>query len=144
MAAQKETAIISGKAFWTKLNRKDEYSDKYQMDIGDLSDKSKEVLTSHGVKLKNKNDDRGQFITARTQYLVPVIDSNKKVIDSDTLIGNGSSVRVKVDFNKTHPFVEKYGTSMYLKKVQVTELVEYGKDDFDDDDDLVQLSYQGL
>ena len=137
MAAQKETAIISGKAFWTKLNRKDEYSDKYQLDVGDLSEKSKEVLTSHGVKLKNKNDDRGEFITARTQYLVPVIDSDKKVIDSDTLIGNGSSVRVKIDFNKTHPFVEKYGTSMYLKKVQVTELVEYGKDDFDDDDDLI-------
>tara|TARA_R100001443_G_scaffold84537_2_gene91158 strand:+ start:611 stop:1027 length:417 start_codon:yes stop_codon:yes gene_type:complete len=137
MAAQKETAIISGKAFWTKLNRKDEYSDKYQLDVGDLSEKSKEVLTSHGVKLKNKNDDRGEFITARTQYLVSVIDSDKKVIDSDTLIGNGSSVRVKVDFNKTHPFVEKYGTSMYLKKVQVTELVEYGGNDFDDDDDLV-------
>jgi len=137
MAAQKETAIISGKAFWTKLNRKDEYSDKYQLDVGDLSEKSKEVLTSHGVKLKNKNDDRGEFITARTQYLVPVIDSDKKVIDSDTLIGNGSSVRVKIDFNKTHPFVEKYGTSMYLKKVQVTELVEYGRDDFDDDDDLI-------
>ena len=137
MAAQKETAIISGKAFWTKLNRKDEYSDKYQLDVGDLSEKSKEVLTSHGVKLKNKNDDRGEFITARTQYLVPVIDSDKKVIDSDTLIGNGSSVRVKIDFNKTHPFVEKYGTSMYLKKVQVTELVEYGGNDFDDDDDLI-------
>lgn len=138
MAAQKETAIISGKAFWTKLNRKDEYSDKYQLDVGDLSEKSKEVLTSHGVKLKNKNDDRGEFITARTQYIVPVMDSDKKVIDQDTLIGNGSSVRVKVDFNKTHPFVEKYGTSMYLKKVQVTELVEYGsKDGFDDDDDML-------
>jgi len=137
MAVQKETAIISGKAFWTKLNRKDEYSDKYQLDVGDLSDKSKEVLTSHGVKLKNKNDDRGEFITARTQYLIPVIDSDKKIIDRDTLIGNGSSVRVKVDFNKNHPFAEKYGTSMYLKKVQVTELVEYGRDEFDDDDDMV-------
>ena len=137
MAVQKETAIISGKAFWTKLNRKDEYSDKYQLDVGDLSDKSKEVLTSHGVKLKNKNDDRGEFITARTQYLIPVIDSDKKTIDRDTLIGNGSSVRVKVDFNKNHPFAEKYGTSMYLKKVQVTELVEYGRDEFDDDDDMV-------
>ena len=137
MAVQKETAIISGKAYWTKLNRKDEYSDKYQLDIGDLSDKSKEVLTSHGVKLKNKNDDRGEFITARTQYLIPVIDSDKKTIDRDTLIGNGSSVRVKVDFNKNHPFAEKYGTSMYLKKVQVTELVEYGRDEFDDDDDMV-------
>ena len=137
MAVQKETAIISGKAYWTKLNRKDEYSDKYQLDVGDLSDKSKEVLTSHGVKLKNKNDDRGEFITARTQYLVPVIDSDKKIIDRDTLIGNGSSVRVKVDFNKNHPFAEKYGTSMYLKKVQVTELVEYARDEFDDDDDMV-------
>ena len=137
MAVQKETAIISGKAYWTKLNRKDEYSDKYQLDVGDLSDKSKEVLTSHGVKLKNKNDDRGEFITARTQYLVPVIDSDKKTIDRDTLIGNGSSVRVKVDFNKNHPFAEKYGTSMYLKKVQVTELVEYARDEFDDDDDMV-------
>ena len=137
MAVQKETAIISGKAYWTKLNRKDEYSDKYQLDVGDLSDKSKEVLNSHGVKLKNKNDDRGEFITARTKYLVPVIDSDKKIIDRDTLIGNGSSVRVKVDFNKNHPFAEKYGTSMYLKKVQVTELVEYAKDEFDDDDDMV-------
>ena len=67
MAVQKETAIISGKAYWTKLNRKDEYSDKYQLDVGDLSDKSKEVLNSHGVKLKNKNDARGEFITDRTQ-----------------------------------------------------------------------------
>ena len=47
MVAQKETAIISGKAYWTKLNRKDEFSDKYQMDIGGLSDKSKEVLLYH-------------------------------------------------------------------------------------------------
>ena len=38
MAAQKETAIIDGKAYWSKLDRKDEFSDKYQMDIGDLSD----------------------------------------------------------------------------------------------------------
>jgi hypothetical protein len=134
MAEQKETAIISGKAFWTKFNRKDEYSDKYQLDVGDLSDKSKEVLASHGVRLKNKEDDRGEFVTARTRYVVSVIDSDKKTIDQDTLIGNGSSVKVKVAFNKTHPFVEKYGTSLYLNKVQVTELVEYGrKDEFDDD-----------
>lgn len=134
MAEQKETAIISGKAYWTKLNRKDEYSDKYQLDVGDLSDKSKEVLATHGVKLKNKEDDRGEFVTARTRYVVVVIDSDRKVIDQDTLIGNGSSVKVKVAFNKTHPFAEKYGTSLYLNKVQVTELVEYGnKDEFDDD-----------
>ena len=137
MVAQKETAIISGKAYWTKLNRKDEFSDKYQMDIGGLSDKSKEVLLSHGVKLKNKEDDRGEFVTAKTQYTVPVIDSDKQAINGNTLIGNGSGVKVKVAFNKNHAFVEKYGTSLYLNKVQVTELVAYGKDEFDDDDDEV-------
>jgi hypothetical protein len=136
MAAQKETAIISGKAYWTKLNRKDEYSDKYQMDIGDLSDKSKEVLASHGVMLKNKDDDRGEFVTAKTRYTVPVMDSDKQVMDQNTLIGNGSSVKVKVAFNKNHAFVDKYGTSLYLNKVQVTDLVQYGgKDEFDDEDE---------
>lgn len=136
MASQKETAIITGKAYWTKLNRKDEYSDKYQMDIGDLSEKSKELLSSNGVKLKNKEDDRGEFVTPKTRYIVPVMDSHKKTIDKDTLIGNGSSVKVKVAFNKTHPFVDKYGTSLYLNKVQVIELVEYAKDDFNDEEDF--------
>ena len=132
MAAQKETAIIDGKAYWSKLDRKDEFSDKYQMDIGDLSDKSRELLTSNGVRFKNKNDDRGEFVTARTRYNVPVMNSDKEPMDSSTLIGNGSEVRVKVAFNKTHAFVDKYGTSLYLNKVQVIDLVEYGKNDDDD------------
>ena len=129
MATQKETAIISGKAFWTKLNRKDEFSDKYQMDIGNLSEESKELLTTNGVIFKNKNDDRGEFVTARTRYDVPVMNSDKEPMERSTLIGNGSSVRVKVAFNKNHAFVDKYGTSLYLNKVQVIDLVEYGNDD---------------
>ena len=132
MAAQKETAIIDGKAYWRKLDRKDEYSDKHQMDIGHLSDKSRELLTSNGVRFKNKNDDRGEFVTARTRYNVPVMNSDKEPMDSSTLIGNGSEVRVKVAFNKNHAFVDKYGTSLYLNKVQVIDLVEYGKNDDDD------------
>ena len=54
MAAQRETAVIEGKAYWSKLNKKDEYSDKYQMDIGNLSEETKELLKENGVKVKNK------------------------------------------------------------------------------------------
>ena len=54
-------------------------------------------------------------------------------MDATTLIGNGSDVRVKVAFNKDHAFSDKYGTALYLNKVQVIELVQYGKDDFDND-----------
>ena len=132
----RETAVISGKAFWTKLNRRDEYSDKYQMDIGELSEKSKDVLSSHGVNLKNKEDDRGEYVTARSKYIVPIIDSDKRQVDLETLIGNGSEVKAKVAFNKTHGFVDKNGTSLYLNKVQVVSLIEFRQDtDFDDDDD---------
>lgn len=141
MALQKESAIIRGKAFWTKLNRKDEFSEKYQMDVGNLAEKSKDVLISHGVHLKNKEDDRGEFITARSKWIVPIMDTEKQLIDNDVLIGNGSDVKVKVTFNKNHPFSEKHGTSMYLTKVQVVNLVTFSNDDddsdFDDDDDLV-------
>jgi len=131
MAAQKETAIINGKAFWSKLDRKDEFSDKHQMDIGHLSDESKELLTSNGVVLKNKDDDRGEFVTARTRYVVPVMNADKEPMATSTLIGNGSNVRVKVAFNKDHNFVDKYGTSLYLNKVQVIELIPYGSDSDD-------------
>ena len=31
MAAQRETAVIEGKAYWSKLNKKDEYSDKMRV-----------------------------------------------------------------------------------------------------------------
>ena len=129
MSVQREAAIISGKAFWSKLDRKDGFSDKYQMDIGDLSEESKELLTTNGVIFKNKNDDRGEFVTARTRYDVPVMNSDKEPMERSTLIGNGSEVRVKVAFNKNHAFVDKYGTSLYLNKVQVINLVEYGNDD---------------
>ena len=134
----RETAVISGKAFWTKLNRKDEYTEKYQMDICELSEKSKDVLSSHGVNLKNKEDDRGEYVTARSKYIVPIIDTDKRPVDQETLIGNGSEVKAKVAFNKTHGFVEKSGTSLYLSKVQVVNLVEFKKrdTDFDDDDEL--------
>jgi len=136
MAAQRETAVIEGTAYWTKLNQKDEYSNKYQMDIGNLSEETKELLKENGVKLKNKDDDRGEFITPRSKFAVPVMDSNKEPFDSESLIGNGSSVKARVAFNKSHPMVEKYGTSLYLNKVQIVELVKYGNEDSDFDDEL--------
>jgi len=136
MAAQRETAVIEGTAYWSKLNQKDEYSNKYQMDIGNLSEETKELLKENGVKLKNKDDDRGEFITARSKFTVQVMDSDKKPFDNETLIGNGSIVKARIAFNKTHPMVEKFGTSLYLNKVQITDLVKYGNEDSDFDDEL--------
>ena len=101
-----------------------------------MSQQSKKTLLEKGVKLKDKHDDRGEFVTPKSKFEVPALDADKTRIDvQTTLIGNGSDVRVRVVPNAHHPMVEQYGTSLYLNKVQVLTLVEYssGDDDFDDE-----------
>ena len=123
----RETAVVQGKAYWAKLSTPDKMSDKYQMDVCNLSDDTITNLKKHGVLTKNRDDERGEFITARSKFDVPVINNDKEGMNG-TLIGNGSDVKVKVGFNKDHPMLEQYGTSMYLNKVMVTNLVVYEAD----------------
>ena len=131
----RETAVIQGKAYWAKLSTPDSMSDKYQIDVCNLSDDTLDNLKKHGVIPKNRDDERGTFITARSKFDVPVINSDKEGMNG-TLIGNGSDVKVKIGFNKDHPMVSQYGTSMYLNKVMVTNLVAYERDtDFDTEGD---------
>ena len=131
----RETAVIQGKAYWAKLSTPDSMSDKYQIDVCNLSDDTINNLKKHGVVPKNKDDERGTFITARSKFDVPVINSDKEDMNGN-LIGNGSDVKVKIGFNKDHPMVSQYGTSMYVNKVMVTNLVAYEEDtDFDTEGD---------
>ena len=131
----RETAVIQGKAYWAKLSTPDSMSDKYQIDVCNLSDDTINNLKKHGVVPKNRDDERGTFITARSKFDVPVINGDKEGMNG-TLIGNGSDVKVKIGFNKDHPMVSQYGTSMYLNKVMVTNLVAYERDtDFDTEGD---------
>ena len=132
-----DSFIIQGKAYWTKLKVPDEYSDKYQLDVGNLSQQSKKTLLDMGVKLKDKQDDRGEFVTPKSKFEVTAMDADKAPIDvQTTLIGNGSDVRVRVVPNASHPMVDQYGTSLYLNKVQVLTLVEYAGGDSDFDEEL--------
>ena len=131
----RETTVLQGKAYWAKLSTPDEMSGKYQIDVCNLSDSTVDLLKKHGVIPKNRDDERGDFITARSKFDVPIIDINKDSIQG-TKIGNGSDVKVKIGFNKDHPMVGQYGTSMYVHKVMVTKLVTYVADtDFDDDEE---------
>lgn len=73
-----------------------------------------------------------------------VLDSKKTPLNGDTLIGNGS--RVKVAFEPI-PYImqstKKVGTSLRLKAVQVIDLVEYGNSAasvFDEEDGFVTPS----
>ena len=135
----RETMVFQGKAYWAKLSTPDKLSERYQMDVCNLSDDTITNLKKHGVVPKNRDDERGEFITARSKFDVPVINNDKEGMNG-TLIGNGSDVKVKVGFNKDHQMVSQYGTSMYLNKVMVTNLVAYeANTDFDTEGDEVPL-----
>jgi len=154
MAQQKEKGVISGKAYWTNLHKHDDYNNRFQVHIGNLSDDSVEVLEKNGVKIKpfvNSNGKEhtsgGPYVVSHTKFAkkdsvseqfpngivgINVLDENKNPFDvSNTRIGNGSDVKVRVTYNKDHPFIEEWGTSLWLDKVQVTNLVSFDEDDGD-------------
>jgi|TARA_R100000306_G_scaffold57724_1_gene55952 hypothetical protein len=139
MNAQKreyDNAVIHGRAFWTKLNKFDEYKDRYQLDIGELTSDSITLLENKGVKLKTKEHvSGGPFVVAHTTKRIPVMDKDRNPIDvSSTLIGNGSEVKARVTFNADHPFAKEWGTSLWLNKLQVIDLVEFQAQDDSDFD----------
>ena len=158
MAQQKEKGVISGKAYWTHIHKHDDYNNRFQVDIGDLSEESVQLLEKNGVKIKpfvnskgKEHKSGGDYVVSHTKFVkkgsvseqfpngvigIPIIDSNKNPWDiANTRIGNGSEVKVRVTYNKDHPFVDEWGTSLWLDKVQVTDLVPYDDagSNFDED-----------
>ena len=98
MAQQKEKGVISGKAYWAHLHKHDDFNNRFQVDIGDLSEESVELLEKNGVKIKppvNKNGKEhpsgGPYIVSHTKFTkkdsvsdqapngvigIPIFDSN--------------------------------------------------------------------
>jgi len=105
----------------------------YDRDTGDATG---------NMEFKFKLKAKVQTKDGRTYEQEPVVlDSKKKPLGKDMLIGNGS--KVKVAFEPI-PYVmqstKKVGVSLRLKAVQVIDLVEYGNSAtsvFDEEDGFV-------
>jgi hypothetical protein len=131
--------VISGKAFWAKLDKAqnpfDQAKPRWSIDVA-LNSEGIKTMKSHGVPIKDKEDDRGKFVTMyKDQFLnngteLPkprLMDSQKNDI-SGTLLGNGSLV--KVSFNpREWKMNNRKGVRAVLKDVQVLDLVSYSPPD---------------
>jgi len=132
--------VLSGKAHWASVaNPNTTFEPVWSVDLaieGDELNKARQM----GLSIKNKGDDRGNFVTIKrkvnrkdgTQNQSPaLLDGNKNPMNG-TLIGNGSDINVLF---KTYEweYAGKTGMGAELQKVQVTNLIEYsdGSDDFD-------------
>ena len=129
---------ISGTAYWAKVHQPhyDQYNEKgiFSIDVT-VDAKTKKQLQDLGLgpRIKNKGDERNDFITIKRKYTrkdgtknsAPrVVDSKRTPVSPDILIGNGSLVNVAFD-TYDYDIKGNKGVGSSLKAVQVTKLVEY-------------------
>ncbi len=134
--------VITGKAYWASLvTPNTKFEPVWQIDVS-LDAENRKKVEKDGLKVKNNGDDRGDFISIkrRTTKKDGSARNAPQVVDAhlnpwnDTLIGNGSTVRVKyAAYDYPIPGQKgKMGRSADLVKVQILTLVPYaGKDDLD-------------
>lgn len=133
------TKFVGVTLYWPFLYEKNGLSGKYQVDICDLSDAQVEALEDMGVSVRNKGDERGNFLTAKSSsFEIKPYDKNGTELKGVT-IGNGSKATILFDtFGWKNPAGKK-GVSMSIKKLLVTDIVEYSKDAETSDEEITEI-----
>lgn len=121
---------------WANLDRPNEMSGKYQVDLCNLSQAAVKALSSLGITPKEK-EDKGFFITCKSTLPIHAYDMDGNLLEER--VGNGSKAIAMIG-----PFAWKFknkeGVSPSLKKLVVEELVRYDRaepiEEFDEDEVL--------
>ena len=133
--------VISGTAYWASVinpNTKFDADGVWTIDVGNLDDLNKKKAQKDGLTVKNKGDEKEDFVTIKRKVRnnkgnlnrqPNVGDANKRLV-TETMIGNGSKVNVLYEPFEWN-FGGKTGVSADLRAVQVTELVPYSTEEDD-------------
>jgi len=133
--------VISGTAYWASVitpNTKFDADGVWTIDVGNLDDLNKKKAQKDGLTIKNKGDEKEDFVTFKRKVRNAkgnlnrqpnVVDANKRLI-TETMVGNGSKVNVLYEPFEWN-FGGKTGVSADLRAVQVTELVPYTTEEDD-------------
>ena len=139
--------VISGTAYWASIappNTTFDPDGVWTVDVGNLDKAAIDQLKNDGLTVKNKGDDRGDFVTIKRKVrrkdgqmnrTPDLVDAKKRQM-SNTMIGNGSDVNVLYS-TYDWEFKGRKGTSADLKSIQVTNLIPYSsgiEEDFDEVD----------
>ena len=131
--------VLNGKAYWASIsNPNTTFEPVWSIDLAVDSANKKRAIES-GLAVKNKDDERGDFITFKRKVTSkngnannpPSLKDSEKRDIKGTLVGNGSDVNVLF---KTYEwnYAGKNGIGADLQAVQVINLVEYSEgEDFD-------------
>jgi len=132
--------IVSGKVYWASIQSPNTtYEPEWGLDML-VDDNNRKTFEADGVDIKNKGDERGDFVHIRQKVTkrngerndAPVVlDGQKKPFTE--LVGNGSIANVQyAPFN--WEMNGKSGVTPILKRVQIVNHVPYAggnAEDFD-------------
>ena len=133
--------VIQGKAYWAAIKSPNTTFDPdgmWTVDVCNLDEANLNIANKNNLIVKNKGDDRGDFVTIKRKVMRKdgqrnrqreLIDGQKKALDC--MIGNGSLVNVLYS-TYDWEYRGRKGTSADLRTVQVLDLVPY-KDGNDDE-----------
>lgn len=127
--------------YWAQTNKVNEMSNKYQINLCNLSDEAVKAFEEEGISVQEGEDkkaDMGRYITCKSNNPIRVYDADGMEIPADVMIGNGSKAKALVG-SYEWKYKNKKGVSPSLKRLIITDLVEYeagGGGDLDDEDVL--------
>ena len=127
--------VITGTAYWAAITNPNTTFDSdgiWSIDVANLDKKNLEMVKKDGLAIKNKGDDRGDFVTVKRRVrrkdgslnrAPDLVDGQKRTM-TNTLIGNGTKVNVHYTTYEWE-FKGRAGVSADLRAVQVVELIPY-------------------
>ena len=134
---EQQAVKLKAEVMWAFTNRVNEMSNKYQLDLCHLSDAACEALQKIGIEVREK-EGLGKFITCKSVKPITVYDTDNDEINED--IGNGSKAKAVITAYEWK-YKNKKGVSPSLKKIVITDLVEYagggGGASLKDDDEVL-------
>jgi len=118
---------IKAVVYWAQLEEKNDLSEKYQVDLGQLTDAAVEALESLGIDVKFDENLRGNYITCKSSRPIFAKDEDGASLKG-IRVGNGSEA-VGVVGTYEWKFKGKPGLSPSLNQLVITSLMEYTGDD---------------
>jgi hypothetical protein len=122
---QSKPVPIKADLFWASLNEKNKISEKFQVDLCNLSKDAVKTLMDMGINVKNDTakPDQGFFVTAKSK-LYPILAVDEKGSPITVKIANGSKgVALIKPYN--YNVGGKKGVGVGISKIVIKELIEY-------------------
>jgi len=121
---------IKATVMWCNHNKINEMSEKYQLELTNLSDNAVKALEGIGLEVRKREDkpEKGFYITCKSVRQMDKIFDKTGASLIDVAIGNGSTGTAVVG-TYDWSFKNKKGLSASLIKMTIDNLVAYDAED---------------